>query len=180
MRCRNRLTDAPTINILITLLEGRYFESLAKDVFCNQQRTSTRNGILKSEAVYRFAKTLQDYGITTFGDTADDQRNEQVRTKIQEIKGQKSGISFDYFLMLAGSDRYVKADRMLRAFVADALRESNVSADNTRALVLAACARLQAETPHLTPRLLDHEIWKYQREMQKSKQKVARTEETTP
>src|SRR5262249_44922910 len=32
-----------------------------------------------------------------------------------------SGISFKYFLMLAGSDEFVKADRMLCRFMADAI-----------------------------------------------------------
>lgn len=97
--------------------------TLAKEVFCNQQRTSSRKGILRVEAVYQFADILRKNGINTFGDTENECRNEKVRAKIREIKGQKSGISFDYFLMLAGSDGHTKADGMLRAFVADALRE---------------------------------------------------------
>lgn len=125
--------------------------ALAKEVFCNQQRTSSRNGILKVKAVYQFADVLRKNGINTFGDTENDCRNEKVRAKIREIKGQKSGMSFDYFLMLAGSDGHIKTDRMLLDFVAEALPETRLSVDETRALVLSSCERLKAGIFHLTP-----------------------------
>jgi hypothetical protein len=163
---RTNRPDAPTINTFMNLLEGKDFTALAKEVFCNQQRTSSRNGILKVKAVYQFADVLRKNGINTFGDTENYCRNEKIRAKIRGIKGQKSGISFDYFLMLAGSDGHIKADRMLRDFVADVLRET-VSVDKTRALVLSSCERLQAEICHLKPRLLDYEIWKYQRKFRR-------------
>src|ERR1700682_4622399 len=47
--------------------ENRW-EDMADDLFHNRQRTSTKSGILKAEAVYRFSKTLRRFGIETFAD----------------------------------------------------------------------------------------------------------------
>jgi hypothetical protein len=64
--------------------------------------------------------------------------------------------------MLAGSDNYVKADRMIHGFVRDALGKkfTNVEAAT---VVHDGCEILKLTYLALTPRLLDHEIWKYQR-----------------
>ena len=88
----------------------------------NRQRTSSRNGILKADAVLRVAQILVHADIQTPEDLAaatPDQLAE-VRRRWTAITGQGSGLSWDYFLMLAGRQG-VKADRMVRRFVADAL-----------------------------------------------------------
>lgn len=90
-------------------------------------------------------------------------RIEKVRPSVLQIKGQGSGLSFDYFLMLSGSDTNVKADRMVRRFVADALGVTDVAADTARRLIVDVCEALKADFPNLTPHLLDYEIWTYQR-----------------
>ena len=43
-------------------------EEFTDVVLKNHQRTSSRNGILKSEAVYELAKTFQKYNINTLAD----------------------------------------------------------------------------------------------------------------
>ncbi len=88
----------------------------------NRQRTSARGrSILKAEAVRQFASILLSHGIETFSDLNDEQRVQAAKDEILQIPGQRSGLSFDYFLMLSGSDETVKPDRMICRFVAHAL-----------------------------------------------------------
>jgi hypothetical protein len=140
------------------------WEGLANDVFRNRQRTSTRSGILKAEAVYRFAKALQKFGIDTFADTSKIRLGGRMRESIANIPGQGSGLTFKYFLMLAGHSDLIKPDRMVTDFVADALSVRSVPSDLAESLILSACQSLRVEFPELTPALLDSAIWKHQRE----------------
>ncbi len=146
------------------LLEKWDYEALAKVVFRNSQRTSSRFGILKAEAVSRFAKALASAGIEHFGDVQDDHRLLEARLSIQSIPGQRSGITFDYFLMLAGSENLVKSDSMVIRFVSRALDRS-VQPKEAARLVRTAAEGLRTRLPRLTPRLLDYAIWSYQRQI---------------
>jgi hypothetical protein len=58
---------------------------------------------------------------------------------IETIPGQGSGISFKYFSMLAGNGNYVKPDRMVKRFVADALsiKQDDVSDDFAERLLIS-------------------------------------------
>ena len=138
-------------------------EWLAEQVYRNRQRTSTKSGILKSEAVLMFSKTLQEYKVDSFQDVENIIGNTSFETAIKKIPGQGSGISPRYFYMLAGSDVYVKPDRMMARFIRSALQKS-LSVEESHDLVVEACQILSEEYPHLTPRALDHLIWNYQRE----------------
>lgn len=136
----------------------------AETLFENKQKTSTKNGILKAEAVYRFATVLAANGIQTIGDirTASMETIDLIERQIKEIPGQRSGISFSYFLMLSGDDNNMKIDRWLLRFVGDALgiaNYNNVAEAYTN--LLAVCDELKTIYPDLTPRLLDHTIWSY-------------------
>ena len=143
------------------------WDRLAEEVFRNRQRTSSRSGILKAEAVYRFAKALATHGIDTLADAADlDPMQPVADTIIETIKtipGQGSGISFKYFCMLAGNDNLFKPDRMVRRFVAEALRVPEVKVEDAERLLLEAAHALRAKIPNLTATRLDYEIWVYQR-----------------
>lgn len=95
----------------------------AVDMFGNRQRTSTRSGILKAEAVRQFASSLYRTGINDFVDLTED-KLEIAETSIREIPGQKSRISLDYFRMLAGDDDLIKPDRpdrMVQRFIGKAI-----------------------------------------------------------
>lgn len=126
----------------------------------NRQRTSTRSGILKAEAVLLEAQMATSEGIATPGDlaSADETRLVQLGIKWKLVPGQGSGLSWDYFLMLARLPG-VKADRMVRRFVAAAGRpgEQAVSAREASTLVIEAAARLDVKS-----RDLDYAIWRYQ------------------
>lgn len=138
-------------------------DSFAADVVCNRQRTSTRGGILKSDAVLRYAEVLGDHEVRYLQDVAPRAGDQDLGRALRAVKGQASGISTSYFFMLAGDEMLVKPDRMLERFVSRAIgREVDVG--SIQPLVTAACHRLQGEHPGLTPRGLDHAMWNYERE----------------
>lgn len=111
----------------------------------NRQRTSASGGILKAEAVRLAAAVLVAGDMQTPTDlaSAEPEQLEALREQWTSIRGQASGLSWDYLLMLTGVQG-VKADRMIRRFVADALGvdEIAISAQDARMLVTAAAARL--------------------------------------
>ena len=127
----------------------------------NSQRTSSRNGILKAEAVLREARILEDEGVTAPADllSATMERLEHLSRRWSTIPGQGSGVSWRAFSMLVGLPE-VKPDRMIRRFVADALgrpSEAAVNLEEARELVLTTAERLGT-----SPRTLDHAIWAHQ------------------
>ena len=152
-----------TITDLIRVTNGDEGVALAQKFFGgNRQRTSSRGGILKADAVVRFAKALQGAGIDDLPDIRDAARVERAWQAVRTIPGQGSGLSFNYFLMLAGDESRVKPDRMVCRFVAKAAGLPNVSLRMACHTVVAASRALVGEFPNLTPRLLDYLIWSYQ------------------
>jgi hypothetical protein len=134
---------------------------LAVQIFANRQRTSTTNGILKADAVRLFARALQRAGIERLADVEVLEKLELAEALVKTIPGQLSGLSFDYFALLAGN-QVVKADRMVRRFVAGALGKRDVSAQIAKEAVFGATEILRREFPHVDTRLLDHEVWRYE------------------
>jgi hypothetical protein len=127
----------------------------------NRQRTSTRNGILKAEAVLHEARILEREGIGVPADlaAAGEERLDHLRREWSTVTGQASGVSWRAFSMLVGLPD-VKPDRMIRRFVAAALGRSSAAAvgvDEARDLVMAAAASLG-----VPPRDLDRAIWAHQ------------------
>jgi hypothetical protein len=126
----------------------------------SRHRTSTRNGILKAEAVQRAVQVLFDAGLVSAADAraADEAALDRARAEWLRIPGQRSGITWRYMLMLAGLED-VKPDRMIVRFVSRALdRPRPVGVEEARVLVVAA-----AEELGVSQRTLDHTIWNYQR-----------------
>jgi hypothetical protein len=142
--------------------------NMAIDVYRNRQRTSAINGILKADAVLRFAAVLRKYNIEYLQDISAAIGNIALEKDIRSIPGQSSGISLKYFLMLAGSDDLIKPDRMILGFLGVALGRL-VSPTESQDLLTAAVEQLRDKYPSLTPRLLDHEVWKYQRDQKTPK-----------
>jgi len=156
-----------TVDSFLALLSAYTDEQLSTEVFCNLQRTSSTNGILKAAAVRRFASALRDAGIQSFDDVSSSEKMELARSLVvgdgvrSGIPGQKSGISFDYFCLLAGHEN-VKADRMICRFVATSMNGKSVNPKVARQLVVEATGILMRSFPTLTVRLLDSEIWAYE------------------
>jgi hypothetical protein len=164
-RLRGPETTEQTIDAFVDRLRSQSADDLAITAFGNRQRTSAKSGILKAEAVLRFAEVLQAHGVNRLGDTDDPERNAAIEAAVRRIPGQASGISFEYFLMLAGSDQFVKADRMICRYVAAAIGKSAVSPSTARSLLLAAARSLQSIFSDLTPRALDYALWDLQRRL---------------
>ena len=155
-----RQTGEHTISEFLSLFDDLTQEQMANDLFGNRQRTSSRSGILKAEAVRRFAEALQTSGIDDFWDMTDTQLVAAER-QIRKIPGQGSGISFDYFRMLAGDDNLIKPDRMVQRFIAKAIdaKPEQVTPDLARAVLQNAISILGAQRVEWSPRQLDYAIW---------------------
>lgn len=76
-------------------------ERFAAEVVCNRQRTSSRNGILKAEAVRSCAQVLVDASVATRMSIcqADAELLETVRGAWCGVRGQRSGITLRYLQM---------------------------------------------------------------------------------
>jgi len=148
--------------VLIERIQAQGPEHFAYEIVKNRQRTSSRNGILKSEAVLLFAQTLTSHGIQTFQDLHAKGNDPKLEAAIRKIPGQKSGVSWRYFWMLAGDEQEVKPDRMILGFLEQKTgrRWSNTDAV---AIVQALCQHPLLAAWQLNPRRLDHAIWNWQR-----------------
>ena len=69
--------------------------------------------------------------------------------------------------MLAGSDDLIKPDRMIISYLERILKRkvNNTEAQN---ILVKASENIKLIYNNITPRLLDHEIWKYERSILKS------------
>lgn len=161
------LTGEPSVGChgCLTLLGGLPAHETASDVFANRGRTSTRNGILKADAVMRAMRLFHECGIDTINDLrAAGVKLRVVEEAFREIPGQRTGISWKYLLMLTGDEDLIKPDRMIKRFLAEALGLGAVlSEDGCVDIVRAAAAELSREFPFMTPRRLDYAIWSWQR-----------------
>ena len=137
---------------------------MAERVYQNRQRTSTRGGILKAEAALRFAPTLRSFGVEHLQDVPNAMTNDALEAELRLIPGQTSGISIQYFWMLAGSEDFVKPDRMVVRFLEAALARP-VGISEAVELLRGASRELLIEFPNMSPRLLDYEVWKFQRSL---------------
>lgn len=140
---------------------------LTEKVYNNRQLTSTRNGILKSEAVIRFLEVLQKNNIETFQDI-ESKIISDIEFQIRQIPGQKSGISFKYFMMLSGSDDLVKPDRMIIRFL-ESIIEKKVNIEDCQIIIQDTVKKLNENGFNLTPKKLDNLIWNFQRSRQEIK-----------
>jgi hypothetical protein len=134
----------------------------AEQVFQHRGRTSPKNGILKAEAVRRFAEALAEHGVEHLQDVPHALLGRSLERAVKRVPGQRSGISLKYFFMEAGCDDLIKPDRMIQRYLQRVLRRA-VKLSECQALLSAAVAELRGEFPHLTPRLLDSRIWEYER-----------------
>lgn len=158
---RKGATKEHSISEFLEATERFSCEELAADIFKNNQRTSSKNGILKAQAVQLFASALRKAGIERFADCEQETKLELAEAYVRDVKGQGSGISFDYFRILVGHET-VKADRMVCRFVARAANLEHVAPTLAKRAVIDAAALLKPTFPHLTTRLLDYVIWNYE------------------
>ena len=103
------------------------------------------------------------FGIQTFEDLVQHKdKLSLVETKIRQIPGQTSGLSWRYFLMLAGASHLTKPDRQVLRFLKTATGKS-FSIEGAQDLLVAVCEQLRLQHSLISPRELDHLIWQFQR-----------------
>ena len=136
---------------------------LASEIFKNRQRTSTHNGILKAEAVVRFLRVLKDFNAEYDQDIPRLIENQSFEFCVKAIPGQKSGISLKYFFMLAGTDDYIKPDRMIIRFLQNATGKK-FNLVQCQEILYNVASELSKGGYKLTPKSLDNIIWNFQRE----------------
>lgn len=139
-------------------------EKLASDVFQNVQRTSTQNGILKAEAAGHFMKELAERKVEYLQDLPKLYLDLTFEKAIKTIPGQKSGISLQYFFMLAGDNNLIKPDRMILRFLERTFpnRKFNVQQATSALQDICKCMKMKWGID-ITPRELDHWIWRHER-----------------
>ena len=129
----------------------------------NNNRTSTRSGVLKSQVIRDAASVLEEVGISTTANLRRAAENEAqlacIEAAWRALTGQKSGITWHYMQMLAGIPG-VKPDRMICRFVADSLGQPRRGVTPPFALEILTAA---AKEMGMSPTDLDHAVWQFQR-----------------
>lgn len=147
-------------------LYRKHGSDMTNKVYKNRQRTSTYNGILKSEAVLQFAEVCHKFHVNYLQDIDVILSDPAFENEIMKIPGQNSGVSLRYFYKLTVGGEFVKPDRMIRRFIQCATgRLPNT--DEAQEGILGAHKLLVTKYPHLMPSVLDTLIWKYQRNKKK-------------
>ena len=127
----------------------------------SRHRTSSRNGILKIEAVFQIAEIMKSLGINTVQDFRSYPDRKDLDDKIRNVKGQRSGIMLKYLYMLAGSPDICKPDRHIMYFYKTYYPD--IEQNQIQELMNQTVKCLKPDYPDLTVRMLDNAIWKYQR-----------------
>jgi hypothetical protein len=129
----------------------------------NNNRTSTRSGVLKSQVIRDAASVLDEGGIRTTVDlrraAEDEAQLASTEAAWRAMSGQRSGITWHYLQMLAGIPG-VKPDRMICRFIAHSLGLSRRDVTPPFALEILTAA---AKEMGMSPTDLDHAVWQFQR-----------------
>jgi hypothetical protein len=153
-----------SISEFLNFYERFGIRRMADEVFQNRQRTSTRNGILKADAVYRVSKLLHYFQVEYLQDVQKILADPLFEAAYKAIPGQTSGISLRYFYMLVGSEDFIKPDRMIARFL-EAATHRTMTTPQMHDILTGVVKLLSKDYPELTPRRLDHMIWRYQRDV---------------
>jgi len=151
----------PTDPLPLSKLEVLTVDSLT--AMTNRQRTSTRGGIRKAEAVLQHVAVFRDHNVETMQDAlalfSEPERFDQVDKGMRSIPGEGSyGIRRNYLWMTIGQDDLIKPDRMvLRWLERHEVKTDPAGArDIIAALVPAVSQKL--ERP-VTAWEIDHVLW---------------------
>lgn len=121
-----------------------------------------KNAPLKAEVIYRVASVLHaKLEITTQDELraayADKAKREESKNRWLDLPSQKSGVTYNYLLILAGFQS-VKPDRMVIRFVA---KHAGLDAKKLTPMETADLIQQVAERYPTQPRRLDHVIWRH-------------------
>lgn len=154
--------DQMTTSQFLDFIKNIDYQDLAENFYQNKQRTSTQNGILKAQAVSEFCLVLKKFDVEYFEDIDKVINNIDFEKQILNIKGQSSGISLKYFFMLAGNNDFIKPDRMIIRFLESATNKT-FNLEECQEILTKVTAILKKEVPNMNAKLLDNQIWNYQR-----------------
>jgi hypothetical protein len=142
-------------------LEGLAVDSLTD--MTNRQRTSTRGGILKADAVLRHIAVFREHHVDSMQDAlalfSDAERFARVDDALRLIPGEGGyGVRRNYLWMLIGQDDLIKPDRMvLRWLGRQGVKTDPAGArDIITAIVPLVSARLNRT---VTAWEIDHALW---------------------
>ena len=158
------LKEQKTVSDFLELLKGpsSAMDTLFKNRCFANPGASKPNRIRKADLVKMFAETLKANGVESFQDLETCSDPEGLEQCLLGLPALKSGVAVRYFWMLAGDEDEVKPDRMIHRFITGALGRAAGNAEAVK-LIREACVVLNGDYPSLSPRLLDHEVWKHQR-----------------
>ena len=129
----------------------------------NRQRTSTRGGILKADAVLRHIAVFRERDVETMQDAlalfGDLERFGKVDKALRSIPGEGGfGIRRNYLWMTIGQDDLIKPDRMVLRWLGrqEVKTDPAGARDILGALVPLVSARLKR---HVTAWEIDHALW---------------------
>lgn len=129
----------------------------------NRQRTSTRGGILKSDAVLRHVRVFRDHDVNTLAEAidllTDSERFAAVDEALRSIPGEGGfGVRRNYLWMLIGQDDLIKPDRMVLRWLArhGVIADPAAARDIIAALVPLVSGRLDRD---VTAWEIDHTLW---------------------
>ncbi len=152
-----------SVSDFLDKIKNETTDTLQENYFKNRQRTSTKNGIPKVDAVVLFLKALQNNGVEYLQDLQTAFYNSKLENNIKSIPGQNSGISLKYFYMFSGFKDLIKPDRMILSFLKDRFNKS-FNHDEALVLLMETAVNLSKELGmEITPAFLDNKIWYYQR-----------------
>lgn len=128
----------------------------------NSKPAHTRTGAkLKAEVIQRAAQMLIDSGNSTTEQLASTHSAPEDLSKLMKawkgLPSQSSGVTFNYFLILAGYQS-VKPDRMILKFIDEHTSLDTTTMETTKATELISRV---AESYPTEPRKLDHIIWRF-------------------
>ncbi|MDQ1306579.1 MAG: hypothetical protein QG671_2411 [Actinomycetota bacterium] len=129
----------------------------------NLQRTSTRGGILKAEAVLRHCHRFRESGVETLEQAIElmavEERFTELDRALRSIPGEGDyGIRRGYLWMMIGNDNLIKPDRMvLRWLDRQGVR---TDPDGAREIIAALVSRVEfPDGRKPTAWEIDHAIW---------------------
>lgn len=132
----------------------------AETVADNVKPANTKPGApLKAEVIEQAAQLLVDHDIDTVEDlvaaVGANPLDNPIHAAWKRLPSQSSGVTYSYLLLLAGLPS-VKPDRMVVRFLQQALgTDAELTTGRAIELVMAA-----ADTLEVSPRTLDHVIWR--------------------
>jgi len=177
---KNKAVEEYSIRKFYAVLDGVHETEIASRIFKNRQRTSSRSGITKALAVKEACAILMFHEVNLFQDFTKE-KMKAIEADFLKIKGQGSGISYKYFCMLAGDENTIKPDRMVCRYISEAMELKNeVDPATAEVCFYQAYQEVSKKYPSLTPRFLDHLIWRYQRGRQPRKKQAIKLNFVTP